>query len=478
MKINSVAKLTSVLAISALFTACASLKPERGPGVFDVSGQGGVLGTTATSVKPISNEGDEPLGGEIAGVKLDVTQFDIPVTKNSRVEFWVRYFSGRGRNLFADYIERLGKMWPLMVPKLKEAGLPQDLVYLAMIESGFSTTARSWAGAVGPWQFMKGTSRLYGLKTDVWVDERRDPVKSTDAAIRYLARLYEEFKDWQLAAAAYNAGEGRIRKGIARYNTQDYWELARHRAIRPETVDYVPKMMAAAIITKNAKAFGFVPHEIDHAWMETQMVTLDFPEDLYSIARVAGTSQQELRQLNPELVHWTTPPQKGYQLRVPNAAAKTQLLAAIENGELGKYRGFKRYIVRRGDTISRVASNFGVGIQPVMVLNNLSSARGLKPGQALLLPIPRDMQPVLRVASAPRRTSRESNVRVASSARSSDSRARVAYTVREGDTLYDISRRFDVSVQQLRQWNPSSGPKTLRPGRVLRLYVSNDRNSI
>lgn len=458
------------LALTTILTVgCASTGVRRTGGLLEGTKTGGVLAGTTSKIRTNGQEAN--IGNEIIGVPLEVTTFDIPVVKNSRVEFWVKFFSGRGRNVFAEYIHRLGRMSPLMVPKLREAGLPEDLVYLAMIESGFSSIAKSWAGAVGPWQFMRATGRMYGLNSDVWRDERRDPVKSTDAAIRHLAKLYAEFQDWELAAAAYNAGEGRIRRGIAKYNTRDYWELARKRAIRPETVDYVPKMMAAAIITKNAKAFGFTPPEMDPYWLETTKVNLNFPEDLYTIARVAGVEHREIRMLNPELSHWTTPPVRGYSLRLPNEVSRVRVAEAIDRGELGKYSGFKRYVVRRGDTVSGVASRFNVGTQPILALNNLANVRALRPGQALVLPIPRDMTPVVQTAAAPRRE--PARILPARKAK-----PHVAYRVQAGDTLYDISRRYDVSVRELKEWNSISGPKTLRPGRVLRLYVRNDKSSI
>lgn len=472
---------------SLFLVSCASSPPvTRAPGVLDISGSGGVLNSSgrAPAIARVSSE-DQPLGDEIAGVKLEVTDFDIPIVKNSRVEFWVRYFSGRGRDVFARYIERLGTMAPMMQPKLRAAGLPEDLIYLAMIESGFTMQARSPAGAVGPWQFMRGTGKMYGLRSDWWVDERRDPVKSTDAAIRFLGYLYNEFQDWELACAAYNGGPGRISKGIARYDTRDYWELARRRAIRPETVDYVPKMMAAAIITKNAAAFGFNPPEYDNSWKDTKTVTLDYPEDIYTIARHAGVSSRTLRYLNPELLHQATPPVKGYRLRLHSQEAVNNVVAAIANGELGKYRGFKTYAIRRGDTISGIASRFGVATQPILALNGISSAQRLRLGQVLILPISRSGQTIVSKVSAPRRAVAS---RTASGSRNSISntakavakaaKPHVVYVVKQGDTLYGISRRYDVSVQQLKRWNDISAHKSLRPGRQLRLYVRNDQSTI
>lgn len=195
----------------------------------------------------------------VRGVKLANTEFDYPVTINSRVEFWIDYFTGKGRPHFERYLERSEYFIPYIAPILKQNGMPQDLVYLAMIESGFNNHARSRARAVGPWQFMAPTGKRYGLEVSWWVDERRDILKSTMAAVGYLRDLYLIFGNWELASASYNAGEAKIARGVRRYATKDFWQLARHRFLRPETRDYVPKIIAAAILAKNREQFGFQP---------------------------------------------------------------------------------------------------------------------------------------------------------------------------------------------------------------------------
>lgn len=191
------------------------------------------------------------------GIKLQNTQFDIPIVVNSRVEFWIDYFQGRGRKHFEKYLERSTHFIPFITPLLKQNGMPEDLVYLAMIESGFHNYARSKAKAVGPWQFISATGKRYGLMVNWWVDERRDTRKSTLAAVAYLKTLYQMFQSWELAAAAYNAGESKIMRAVRRFGTKDFWSIARHRFLRPETRDYVPKIIAAALIAKNPTQFGF-----------------------------------------------------------------------------------------------------------------------------------------------------------------------------------------------------------------------------
>lgn len=193
----------------------------------------------------------------VQGIKLKNTQFDIPITINSRVEYWIDYFCGRGRGYFGKYLERSEYFVPYIVPLLRQNGLPEDLVYLAMIESGFNNLARSRAKAVGPWQFISATGKRYGLAVNWWVDERRDTGKATLAAVGYLRDLYNMFQNWELAAASYNAGEAKVARAIRRFGSKDFWVIARHRFLKPETRDYVPKIIAAALIAKNRTQFGF-----------------------------------------------------------------------------------------------------------------------------------------------------------------------------------------------------------------------------
>ncbi len=198
----------------------------------------------------------------IKGVKLEHTNFDFPITVNSAVEKWIDYFTGNGRKHFVKYLERSEHFIPFIRPLLRQYNLPEDLVYLAMIESGFNNHARSFAKAVGPWQFIPATGKRYGLSVNWWVDERRDTRKSTLSAAQYLKDLYGMFNSWELAAASYNAGEAKLARAVRRYGTADFWALTRHRFLRPETRDYVPKIIAAALVAKNRTQFGFPPSHI------------------------------------------------------------------------------------------------------------------------------------------------------------------------------------------------------------------------
>ncbi len=243
----------SGLAVALVLSGCASTQ-----------GTGGSLKTSSTpaeeSVVVSTETGKIQLQNlEYRGMKVQNTTFDLPVEMNKSVEKWIDYFTGKGRKHFQRYLERSEYFLPFLKPILKNAKAPEDLVYLAMIESGFNNNARSGARAVGAWQFISATGRRYGLDVNWWIDERRDVEKSTIAAIQYLKELNSMFGSWHLAAAAYNAGEAKIQRAIAKYKTNDFWELCdkKRKYLKPETKNYVPKLFAAAIVSKNRKQFGF-----------------------------------------------------------------------------------------------------------------------------------------------------------------------------------------------------------------------------
>lgn len=245
-------------------SGCATSRPRDGGAVGNVIREAAREAVpasspqTATAVTGVSS--GYPvfvLNEEVSGRKLKVNRFDYPVVVNPVVEKWVAYFTGKGRRYFTKYLERGRYFIPEIAKVLKQNNMPQDLVYLAMIESGFNNSARSRARAVGPWQFIRSTGVRYGLNVNYWFDERRDTRKATTAAINYLRELNQEFGSWELAAAAYNAGENKVRRAFSKYRTRNFWEIAKHRFFKRETRDYVPKIMAAAIITKNPEIFGF-----------------------------------------------------------------------------------------------------------------------------------------------------------------------------------------------------------------------------
>lgn len=462
------------LAVIALsLSACGGMGKTKG-GLLGTKGEGGLINTEGRSAAEMAaaaitgqESAHKSLDGEVNGVRLQNKNFDIPIVYNDEVQQWLEYFTGNGRKHFKVYLERKARMEPLILPKLKKAGVPQDLIYLAMIESGFSTSAYSHAGASGPWQFIRSTGRMYGMNSNYWVDERRDPHKSTEAAINYLSTLHAEFGDWWLACAAYNSGEGKIRRAIAKLGTKDFWEIAENkRALRRETKDYVPKMMAAAILGKNQEQFGFEVHEPDTMLMNFEEVMIPKSENLRTIASVANTSRDTLAMLNPELLRCCTPPQKAaYKIRVPKGESAQLLTAAIDAGEIGRYANFHRYVIRRGDNISKIAKMHGVPQEAILSMNEIRNMRSLKPGTEVVIPERGgSVNPSRRVIASSNRSYKAP----------SGSKA-VFHVVQKGDTLYGISSRYSVRVEQIRTWNTIQGAKKLRPGKRIKLYVRNGK---
>ncbi len=246
--------------------------------------------------------------------------FDLPVTYNHKVSFWITHFQDKGKAWFRDWLERSSKYMPFIQRELKAAGLPQDLAFMVMIESGFMPNAISHAEAVGPWQFISATGQRYGLKQNWWLDERRDFKKSTLAAIRYLKDLHREFGSWYLVAASYNMGEGGLRRQIQKYKTRDFWALSRLGALPQETVDYVPKILAAMMISKSPSLYGFR----DLAQFESldyDLVVAPGGTDLQELADRIGVTAKSLKDLNAELVLGYVPSQVSrYTIRVPKGS--------------------------------------------------------------------------------------------------------------------------------------------------------------
>lgn len=247
--------------------------------------------------------------------------FDLPVTYNKRVTKWINYFQGPGHRWFKTWLERSTLHMPRLQAELKRSGLPQDLSYMVMIESGFSSQAVSHAQAVGPWQFIEPTGKRYGLKINSWVDERKDWQKSTRAAIRYLTDLHREFGSWYLVAASYNMGENGLRRQINKHKTRDFWRLAEIKALPQETIDYVPKILAAMLITKAPSLYGF-RHIPIHTPLEFESFSVPGGTHLHDIANAIGITYKAMEELNAELLIKRVPLQvPSYLIRIPKGSA-------------------------------------------------------------------------------------------------------------------------------------------------------------
>ena len=297
----------------------------------------------------------------------------------------ITLFTERMREKFSLWLSRSGKYLELMQGILKEKDVPEEIVFLSLIESGFNPYAYSPARAAGYWQFIASTAKRYGLEINWWRDERRDPVKSTVAAANYLNDLYDMFGSWNLAMAAYNAGEGRILKALNRSKANDYWALLNTGYIRSETKDYVPKFIAASLIANSPQNFGFEDLEY-HSPLSYDELTIETPVDLEVIAECTGTSLEAIKELNPELRRWCTPPDvHEYTLRVP-AGKKDLFLENLSQIAEGKRFSMDIYKAKKGDTFNKISNRTGVPVQVILELNSLEKIIPIKEGTKINLP--------------------------------------------------------------------------------------------
>lgn len=404
-------------------------------------------------------DGVAPAAGTVAMPETtpatwNVVHGEIRPVQNKDVDRWLHYFQNDGREIFQRWLDRKPRYETIFHEAFERHGLPREIEFHAMIESGFSPNAYSWAHAVGVWQFVRATGRRYGLRSDWWVDERRDPVAATEAATRYLVDLYEEFQNWELALAAYNVGEGRIRKQIRRQNTRDFWKLRLPR----ETRNHIPKFYAALILGSNPEAYGFLPGT--QTLPEYETVAVDFCVDFDVLSDCCGATPRLLAELNPALVRRCTPPdEKDFLVRVPLGTGEATRIALAAVPEDQRVRWI-HHRVRRGETLSHIADNYRTTVSAIAEANRLRSRNFLSIGQELIIPQGR------RSGANP--------PRLASSTPSSSGR-KVSYTVRKGDTLSEIAERHRVSTGKMRKWNRLG--KFIYPGQRLTIYSNGARSS-
>jgi membrane-bound lytic murein transglycosylase D len=389
-------------------------------------------------------------------------EFDIPIVINAKVEQFIQYFQTRGRKPFSNWLARSERYIPFMRNLLKESGLPEDLVYLALIESGFNPYAYSRAKASGPWQFIYLTGKRYGLISNWWIDERRDPEKSTLAAAKYLKDLYDMFECWYLAAAGYNAGERKIATAMKRYRTEDFWELTKYRYLKRETKDYVPQMIAAALIAKDPEKYGFVGIEYQEP-LRYEKVKVPEVTDLRLIAQACEVNLDEIKELNPELSRWCTPPNfPDYEIKIP--FGKKELFSKnFQTLYSGERFQFKTHVVKKGDSFSKIARRYRVDLEPILEMNRLSKKSRLSVGMNLLIPLPKDQGP---------KPDRMAKKKSGGMDHGSKPVQTVTYTIKKGDTLWSIANEMGVNLGALSRWNNLYPEKKLMPGDKLRIEMT------
>jgi membrane-bound lytic murein transglycosylase D len=377
-----------------------------------------------------------------AQADLATTKSDLPLVVNDYVAGFINFFanSQRGHNTLMHSFERSGRYKAMIQRVMAEEGVPQDLIYLAVAESGFQPQAmnrRSRAG--GMWQFMPTGS--YGLARNAYVDERFDPEKSTRAYARYMKFLYDQLGDWYLAMAAYDWGAGNVQRAVVKTGYADFWEFYRRNELPGETRNYVPEILAAIIIANNPKQYGFDDITLDPPVL-TDTVTVNYSVDLRLVSDLVGAPVDELMALNPSLLRMVTPPESSFDLHLP-AGTATLLNDRIALIPEAKRNSWRYHTVAAGDTLASVAREYRVEPRELAVANQLHESDSLDGIAALAVPVPPSAAP-------------------------SSAHTRL-YTVRKGDTLVTIADRFGVSLSQLRRWNKMTGIK-VEPGR--RLHVA------
>jgi membrane-bound lytic murein transglycosylase D len=405
---------------------------------------------------------------------------DLPVRWEPQVVRYLEFFKSdpKGRATMAIWLRRMGRYRILIERRLDEQGLPRDLIYLAMVESGFDPGATSLKRAGGIWQFIPAAARAYGLEVSRWLDARRDPERASEAAARMLKDLYVRFGSWPLAFAAYNAGYGAILRSIARFNTNDFWELARHEAGLPwETTLYVPKILAAAIIGRNLEAFGFADVVPDPPW-EFDRVEVSSGTSFATLARAAGTRPDVIENLNPEYVRGRVPPDRpAVVLRVPlgAGAAFVKAAGAARSGER-----FQKVVLRFGESIEELAKARGCSVREIKRLNGVKDTSELRGGMTIL--VPARTTPVPPPAAASPSADGDDSILVAVPERSFayPGRERVFYRTRDGDTLDDIAAAFDIAPDDIVEWNNIDPEAKLQAKLILQLFVAEgfDRASV
>ena len=373
-------------------------------------------------------------------------RFDIPINRSSRVDRWIKFFtSPRFRNRFKLWMERSGRYIPLFKKILKENNMPEDLAYLVLIESGFNLRARSRAGAVGPWQFMPATGRRFGLRINYYIDERRDPIKSTKAAAKYLKKLYEQFQDWHLALAAYNAGENRIQRILNKTRKKTYWEIIRTRYVPNETKQYVSKYIAGLILAKYPKVFGFVDLNYQLP-LSTEAVSLPRGINLRLVSKLSQMSIKDLRKYNPQLRRWQTPPGRGHTIQLPKWKARV-FVSRLSKLPKRTYIRSGKYMIQPGDTFSLIALRLKIPMSTLMEFNPNIAPKLLKVGKYIQLP-------------KLKKTTKRINKKFLGSSEKT-------HLVRRGETISEIAKKYKTTIYSILKSNDISRANLIFAGDVL-----------
>lgn len=381
--------------------------------------------------------------------------YDFPVLLNKQVAVYLDLFQNKQRTMFQNWMSRSGRYMSLMEKQLEKSGLPTDLIYLSMIESGYSQRAYSKAHAVGLWQFMRATGKEYNLSIDQYLDERRDAEKSTTAAANFLSDLYRDFGDWHLAVAAYNAGPGKIRKGLEKYNVDNFWDLAKTDYLPLETKRYVPKLIAAIIIARQPEKFGFTDIAYEKP-LTFDVVSVGPGLSLDAVSIIAGTTTDTIKELNQELRTGKTPTNtSAYAVKIP---AGTRELASRNLDRLHSYAStdYKTHVIRKGETLASICKRYDINTTTLLKVNNLRSAK-LKSGTNLRIPFTTVKYQLLPEGDGAMLASYKENL--------------ILHRIKKGETISAISRKYHVPSDLIVSWNGLKSARSIRAGQQLALYI-------
>ncbi|RUM41760.1 MAG: lytic transglycosylase [Desulfocapsa sp.] len=388
------------------------------------------------------------------------TEYDFPIVINKQVQAYLDIFQNRQHKTFSRWLARSGKYIPIFQKELHDAGLPEDLAYLAMIESGFNQRAYSHARAVGLWQFIKGTGKMYNLRIDRYVDERRHAEKSTKAAVAFLSDLYADFGDWHLAVAGYNAGAGKIGRGLKRYKCDNFWSLAEHKYLRLETKRYVPKLIAAIIIAKNPEQYGFDNIVYDSP-LQYDTIRVGPGLSLDAVALLSNSTPKEIKNLNRELTTGRTPlNKKHYDVQIP-VGSKAIAQANLPRLHRVATTGYATHVIKRGDTISAICRRYNINKTTLLKINNLRSSK-LIAGKHLRIP-----QGKVRY----RLLGEGEETRLAGS-------DLILHTIKQGETISKIAYKYNIPADLIVTWNGLRSVHKIRAGQQLALYIDSSGESV
>jgi membrane-bound lytic murein transglycosylase D len=395
-------------------------------------------------------------------VNLEKTTCNIPFVWNERVYKALYFLNRGGKGPIDKWIARADYYLPVVKKMFSDSGLPEDIAYLPLIESGFNPLAYSRKRAAGMWQFIPSTGKLYGLKKDFWVDERRDFILSTRAAVSYLKKLYNQFNDWHIAIASYNCGENSMNRALSRSSSNNYWDL---KKLPKETRQYVPEFLAAIIMAKNPECKGNA--DAQHDTFDLDTVTLNGCVSLYAVADTLGLSYDKLHEMNPHILHWCSHPFNSVLMYLPKGT-KDKFISAYSNSPSSFSVSWYKYRIKSGEALKSIARHFKTPLDAILTLNNISPKQRLSIGRDLLIPIPVNQKSsnATILAACDERTKPAGRALMVNGVKV------VKYKVRNGDCLWDLAQLFRVDREDICKWNNINDATSIKAGMTLTIYKS------